>query len=152
MIDRKNLLLIIFVLIVATLIGIWLPYVRYQKLQNQNPSPTVNSQAAEVQVIYTNEGFTPNIVTVKVGTTVAWVNRSSRPMWIASDPHPSHTGLPGFDQQGIIIPGASFLAPFFAPQASAHGPSMYEYTFTKTGTWNYHNHIFPNDRGTVIAE
>jgi len=85
-------------------------------------------------VTFTNSGFAPSPVTVKKGTMVAFVNDSNSSMWVASDPHPSHTGLPGLDQLKSVGKGGS-----------------YEYQFTKAGTWGYHNHAKPEQKGTVVV-
>jgi plastocyanin len=149
MIDLRNILLILGVLSAVWVIGIWLPYKNYQRLENGSSATTSVAQIAQVQVRYTEKGFDPQTVAVKVGTTVAWINVSGRPMWVASDPHPTHTDLPGFDQKEIINMKDKFL---FLHLALAHGDGIYEYTFTKIGAWKYHNHINPNDRGTVIVK
>ncbi len=85
-------------------------------------------------VTYTDSGFAPSPLTVKVGTTVTFVNESAGPMWVASDPHPTHTLLGGFDELTSAPKGGS-----------------YEYTFAKVGTWTYHNHMNPSNKGKVIV-
>ena len=89
--------------------------------------------AARTVVNLTDSGFAPS-PTVKVGTTVTFVNESSGQMWVASDPHPIHTLLPGFDQKASVGKGGT-----------------YEYTFVKVGTWTYHNHMNPSTKGTVVV-
>ncbi|MBI2405021.1 hypothetical protein HYV22_02475 [Candidatus Gottesmanbacteria bacterium] len=86
-------------------------------------------------VTYTANGFNPKTVTVKAGTTVVFMNDSSAVMWVASAVHPTHQLLPGFDQLASVGRGGS-----------------YEYTFTKVGTWKYHNHVNPSDTGTVEVQ
>lgn len=90
--------------------------------------------AARIVVTLTDNGFAPSPVTVKAGTTVTFVNESSGPMWVASDPHPIHTLLPGFDELTSVNRGGT-----------------YDYTFIKVGTWTYHNHRAPSVKGTVIV-
>lgn len=87
-----------------------------------------------VIVTYSDSGFTPNSVTVKAGTTVSFVNESTKKMWVASAMHPTHQLLPGFDELESVGEGGT-----------------YEYTFAKTGTWKYHNHVGPSDTGTVTV-
>ena len=89
---------------------------------------------ARVVVTFTDKGFSPSPMKVKVGTTVTFVNESSSGMWVASDPHPTHTLLLGFDELTSVGKGGT-----------------YEYTFTKIGTWTYHNHLTPTVKGTVIV-
>ncbi len=90
--------------------------------------------AARSVVTYTDNGFAPNAVTVKAGAIVTFVNESSGYMWVASVPHPVHTNLPGFDELTGVAKGGT-----------------YEYTFTKAGTWKYHNHVAPVKTGSVIV-
>jgi plastocyanin len=85
-------------------------------------------------VTYTDTGFAPKPLKVVKGTKVTFVNESSRGMWVASDVHPTHQLLPGFDQLSTV---------------SKNG--VYEYVFEKVGTWKYHNHVNPTDTGTVIV-
>lgn len=89
---------------------------------------------AKVSVAYGTGGFVPNTVTVKKGTSVVWTNQGQGGMWVASAIHPTHQLLPGFDQLKSVGAGGT-----------------YEYTFTKVGTWKYHNHVQPADTGTVIV-
>lgn len=70
-------------------------------------------------------------ICVPVGGTVTWVNESSEDLWIASNPHPIHTDLSGFD--------------------ALASKSSYSYTFTKADTWGYHNHRNPAVTGAVIV-
>lgn len=85
-------------------------------------------------VTYTDSGFGPKEITVSVGSTVTFVNESSRDMWVASGVYPSNQLLPGFDQKGTVAKGG-----------------VYEYTFSKVGTWQYQNDKNPNDIGYVVV-
>lgn len=85
-------------------------------------------------VTYTDSGFGPKEITVAVGTTVTFVNESSRDMWVASGVYPSKQLLLGFDQKGTVARGG-----------------VYEYTFTKVGTWQYQNDKNPSDIGYIIV-
>jgi|SRR3989344_7547850 len=85
-------------------------------------------------VTYTDTGFAPQVLTLKKGTTVTFVNESSRGMWVASAVHPTHQLLPGFDQLSTAGKGAT-----------------YEYVFMKVGTWKYHNHVNPTDTASVVV-
>lgn len=99
-----------------------------------NTTTTTTVVTAKATVSYTDSGFTPKIITVKKGTSVSFVNNSSGSLWVASDPHPTHSLLPGFDALQTIVKGTS-----------------YDYTFIKVGTWTYHNHMKTTDRGTVVV-
>ncbi len=107
------------------------------------PSPEVSATveadsspaATTTTVTYTNTGFSPATITIKAGETVQFVNNSSSQMWVASDPHPSHTGLTGFDAKKGYKQGET-----------------YSFTFTKAGTFGYHNHLSDSNDGTIIVQ
>lgn len=99
-------------------------------------TPTIVPSATQsATVSYTDAGFAPSPTTVAVGSTVTFTNESSKSMWVASAVHPTHSLLPGFDQLKSVGKGES-----------------YEYTFTKVGTWKYHNHVNPGDTGSVVVQ
>lgn len=85
-------------------------------------------------VSYTDTGFSPSVLSVKKGTAVTYTNASTRSMWVASAPHPSHTILPEFDELTSVGKGGT-----------------YTFTFAKVGTWKYHNHMNPSDFGSVVV-
>ena len=86
-------------------------------------------------VTYTDSGFSPSSLgPIEPGTTVTFMNESSKGVWVASDVHPTHQELPGFDSLGSVAPGES-----------------YEYTFEEEGTWDFHNHLNSSEIGTVTV-
>lgn len=90
---------------------------------------------AKITVDYTDKGFLPKTITIKVGEKVTWTNKSANPMWVASAVHPTHNVLPGFDELTSVVKGET-----------------YSYTFAKAGNWRYHNHVGPSDTGVVVVE
>lgn len=105
------------------------------KTPTTQPSGSSVTNSQQTVVEYTSTGFVPKSITVKVNTTVSWVNKDSDDVWVASAPHPQHTDLPGFDALKGYKTGES-----------------YSYTFTKVGNWKYHNHLNPSNFGVVIVE
>jgi plastocyanin len=97
------------------------------------PSPAPTSGPVTVTIM--SSGYSPNNITVKSGTTVTFVNNDTKGHWPASNPHPTHTDLPGFDAHKSIPPGSS-----------------YSFVFTKVGTWGFHDHLFPTQGGKIIVE
>lgn len=99
------------------------------------PKPIAQAQSVEVPLevvegptthivsITAAEGFNPRIVVIKQGDTVRWINNDTKLHWPASDPHPTHTGLSGFDPLADILPKES-----------------YSFTFGKPGIYGYHDH------------
>ena len=95
---------------------------------------TKGGLATEATVTYTDAGYSPKSLTVKAGTSVTFKNDSAGGMWTASAMHPTHKVLPGFDALKSVMRGGT-----------------YTYTFTKVGTWQFHNHVKPSDTGTVVV-
>lgn len=86
----------------------------------------------------TADGGSPDDLTIQAGTVVSFVNDDTTGHWIASDPHPVHTGLPGFDAGRSIAPGGS-----------------YEFTFGQIGRFTYHDNIDPTStkfKGSVTVQ
>ena len=100
-----------------------------------------------VTIAYTNQGFSPKSVTIPLGTTVTFVNQATSTMWIASAPHPTHQSYDGTTRAQHCVAGYSGPAPFDACSAG----TSFTFTFTKIGTWGYHNHGNPSATGTVIV-
>jgi plastocyanin len=99
---------------------------------SQTPSPTPTP--SPIIITITSAGYSPSNVSVKSGTKVIFQNNDNKGHWPASNPHPTHTDLPGFDSGKAIPSGGS-----------------YSYTFTKVGTWGYHDHLFTNLGGKVTV-
>lgn len=105
------------------------------------PESTVSSALSVTPIVsasvikYTDNGFDPKTITVKAGSPVTFVNESSKQMWVASNPHPVHTDLTGFDMKKGVAQGGT-----------------YTFTFTKAGNWGFHDHLNPSDTGVVVAE
>jgi plastocyanin len=82
-----------------------------------------------------DDGFHPQTLTIKAGDTVKFENKSSDDAWPASNVHPTHLLYPGFDAKKPLLPG-----------------DTYSFTFTKTGSWGYHNHLEPDIQGTIVVQ
>jgi plastocyanin len=108
---------------------------------NVTPAPSVTQTTTTgntknaVTVTYTDNGFSPQTITIKKGDIVTFVNKSSIGMWVASNPHPVHTDYPGFDEKAAVGNGGSW-----------------SFTFDVVGTHGYHNHKNPSTLGTVVVE
>src|SRR3989344_5596916 len=79
-----------------------------------------------VTISMTDTGFVPPQGTINSGTGVRFVNDGQTQPWPASAVHPTHEILPEFDSKQGVATGDD-----------------YSYTFTKTGTWNFHDHLNP---------
>ncbi|HEY4522364.1 MAG TPA: plastocyanin/azurin family copper-binding protein [Candidatus Paceibacterota bacterium] len=111
------------------------------------PAPeTPTGPAATIS--YTDDGYAPASVTVKVGETVRFVNNSSRDMWPASARHPDHTAYDGTALSAHCAAGA--VSSFDACSARKAGQT-YEFTFTKAGEWAFHDHLNTSKFGKVTV-
>ncbi|MBI2013346.1 MAG: hypothetical protein HYS87_00720 [Candidatus Colwellbacteria bacterium] len=79
-----------------------------------------------------DDGFYPMEITVQKGDSVKFISDAYDYFWPASDPHPTHEFLGGFDPETAIERGESWA-----------------YTFNETGSWNYHDHIHVSFKGTI---
>ena len=112
----------------------------------QTPEMEVVDDALKSAVAYGTDGFSPKTVTIKKGGTVTWTNQGGAAgMWIASAVHPTHS----------VYSGTTLAEHCNGTSATSFDQckdaSVYSFTFSKIGTWNYHNHLNPNDFGTVIV-
>lgn len=97
------------------------------------------------EIDYTNDGFTPNSVTIKAGDTIKFINKSIETMWVGSNSHPSHTFYSGtkLREHCPDTAGTAF--------DQCGTGNEYSFTFTKAGSWNYHNHRDAGMEGTVVV-
>ena len=102
------------------------------------PQSAFTPKIETVTVTYTDSGFSPQNVEIAIGSTVNFVNKSTIPLWVASDPHPEHTDYPEFD----------------TPKVTGDMPRLgedFSFTFEKTGTWKYHSHAASGDVSPVAV-
>lgn len=93
-------------------------------------------RAPQVITVFIRSGrFDDSAVDVKRGDTIRWTNKDSQPHWPASNPHPAHANLSGFDALRPIALGES-----------------YEFTFNAQGMFGYHDHLNPAAMGIVIVK
>ncbi len=101
------------------------------------PTPTpIPSNQPTATILYKKTDiftFQPKDFTVVLGTVVTFENTTTQNVWVASNPHPTHTDLSGFDS-GILEPGQSFTFTFNALNSLG---------------WGYHNHFNSGIGGTI---
>lgn len=129
-------------------------YFYFKSLQSQtvsNPQPatistsskspqeaTSSSPAEQTQkntITITTNGFSPAEITIKAGDSVIWTNSDSEQHQVNSAPHPTHTDYQPLNTVGLIKPGES--------------KSL---TFPTAGTYKYHDHLNPQNTGSVTVE
>ena len=112
----------------------------YKTQSNANPTASTNEQQTTQStessgtVTYSDSGFSPSEVKVKVGESVTFKNDSSESVQINSALHPQHTQFPELNL-GAIAPGESKTV-----------------TFAAAGTKKYHNHLKASENGTIVVE
>lgn len=81
-----------------------------------------------------NSGFFPNSLIAAPNTKITWIALDDSLPYVASDPHPTHTDLPGLSSSTL------------------HMGETYSFTFTQAGDWGYHNHNAPSQTGSVTVQ
>ena len=129
---------IIAIILVLVLIG---GYLTFRNMGSTNTpstvlsSPTVSPiSQTETNVTVTQDGFNPSTITVKAGTDIIWTNKSGGPVTVNSDNHPTHLLYPELNL-GEFSDGSSVSV-----------------ILTKPGTYTYHNHLQPSQKGTIIVQ
>lgn len=160
---NKNIIIGVMVVIVVALGGWWLytqntvaPVTQETQQQQENNETTITGEGIEItvgpvahEVIYTNSGYAPATLTVKAGDTVTFKNQSTANVWTGSAMHPTHVVYSGTNLQAHCpdVENNDF------DQCKNEGPgTSWSFTFTKAGTWGYHNHANASHFGKVIVE
>lgn len=95
---------------------------------------TQDEQSGGKEITYTDNGFSPNKITVKAGTKVTIKNDSGMALQFDSDPHPAHTDNTELNVDTVQQGGSQ------------------TFTVVRKGTFGYHNHLNPSDEGTIVVE
>jgi len=108
-------------------------------VNNQSTETTTSEQntsnaALGTTIDYTDKGFSPAELRVKAGEKVEFKNSSSKTVQVNSNPHPTHTLFAELNIGAI---------------AAGQTKSV---TFTKAGTYSYHNHLNASQGGTIVVE
>lgn len=99
------------------------------------PPPAEQTLTAPSVITYSDDGYSPSSINIKIGEIITFINQSQDPMWPASDVHPIHSIYPEFD-----------------PKKSFGSGEEYRFKFEKAGTWQYHDHLRPAKKGTVTVK
>ncbi len=105
---------------------------------NSEDSAKTSESSAETEstaatIVFTNDGFTPNKLTVKTGTVVTVKNESSNRVQFSSDDHPTHREDPEINMK-TLAPGESGT-----------------FTAKTVGTHGFHDHIDDSKTGTLVV-
>ena len=132
--NKKILLLVIIIILAA---GAYFLLKRDSKSGVGDSNSGVDQSTTEKTVVsMTDEnGFSPSSINIKQGETVVFKNNGIRDHWPASAIHPTHQVYPEFDPKKVVVPVDSW-----------------SFTFTKKGSWRYHDHLSPTFTGTINVE
>lgn len=97
--------------------------------------PSSSTPAAKAALVeMTDAGFKPAEVRVAAGGYVTFINVGKQGHQPTTDPHPAHDGLADFFAATEVVPN-----------------SNYTNTFTRTGTFGYHDELHPELTGKVTV-
>lgn len=99
-----------------------------------NASAPGGTTSESGSILYTDNGFQPITLKVKANTMVHIINQSAMQLQFSSNDHPTHLKDPELNME-VIQPGKDAML-----------------KVTKMGTWGYHNHLNPTDKGTIEVE
>jgi len=145
-------LIIVLVLVVVVLGGYFLLKGEEAQAPTEETSETITTEeenagtpalTEETVIVYTDSGYSPDSLTIKVGTTVLFKNDSSLSMWPASAMHPTHAVYP--------TTGGCLGSTFDACKGVLPGES-WSFKFDIAGSWKYHDHLHPNLFGAIVVE
>lgn len=113
---------------------------------NVGADASVSTTPMTATVTYNGTSFSPASVTIAKGGKVTFVNNSGKQMWVASDEHPSHTEYDGTSRaQHCPNSGTAF-------DECAGQTGNYSFTFNKTGSFDFHDHLNASAHGTVVVK
>ena len=148
----NKILIIVLVLAVVVLGGYFLLKGEEAQAPTEETSETITTEeenagtpalTEETVIVYTDSGYSPDSLTIKVGTTVLFKNDSSLSMWPASAMHPTHAVYP--------TTGGCLGSTFDACKGVLPGES-WSFKFDIAGSWKYHDHLHPNLFGAIVVE
>jgi plastocyanin len=94
----------------------------------------VPPSSSEHVITLEKDGFSPAQLVVREGDTVTFTTKNSEAFWPASNVHPTHTSFPDFDPRQPVSPSDSW-----------------SFTFTKAGSYKFHDHINANFEGEITV-
>ena len=131
---NKKVGIVLAIGVAVAAIGVWI--VLGSSSSRKAPAvenKTTQNSVASGTITYTDTGFSPETLSIKVGETVRVVNQSSATLEFSSADHPVHTENPELNMPAIE-PGKDGMLKI------AH-----------TGTWGYHDHLHADHTGQIIV-
>lgn len=101
-------------------------------------------------LVHTGEnGFEPNIATIRPNTEVVFENVGEEEHWPSTDNHPTHSLYDGTSLEEHCGYEAS---PTFDSCGPISAGETWSFIFKKAGTFTYHDHLWPHLKGEIIVE
>lgn len=146
---KKSILLPLIVIIAIAAIILFFVY-KDKIIIEKNETFIENETEEEIpleNVVYiTDKGFKPILIVIKKGETVTWINNGTSEHWPASNLHPTHKIYPG---SGLEKCGTAEESSIFDACKGLKEGEMYSFTFDRSGSWKYHDHLSIGYFGTV---
>lgn len=117
------------------LAAIALGLILYDARYTNSTKPSDMRDASEIEIVLTENGFSPREVILRRGTRITFSTTRNAPFWPASNSHPVHELYPEFDPDRQIEPD-----------------EKWSFVVDKPGTWGFHDHIRAYYRGTLYVE
>ena len=95
---------------------------------------TTDRKTQTEEIVYTNEGFSPTVLSIFSGDTVIFKNKSSKDFQPANDVRSGNTGYFGFGATTTIS-----------------RKNQYRFTFTKKGSYGYYDSLNQNMFGAIVV-
>ena len=112
-----------------------------------NPTDTVSAGTFTIE--RKDTGFVPQMITVKKGSTVNFVNKTSGGQtWPASAKHPTHTVYPGSNIEKCGTPEEEGI---FDACSGMNPGENFSFTFNEAGEWGFHDHLDATKSGKIIV-
>ncbi len=103
-----------------------------------------NTDAYDVVIEYTDDGFKPRDITIKRGERVRFLNTSSEGTWPASAIHPTHSLYP--EKESTDCLGSSFDSCRILQNGE-----FFDFTFQYEGEWRFHDHVHAYQTGSITV-
>jgi plastocyanin len=99
---------------------------------DSTPTASAAPKSQTVTVTFANGTAAPNVLNIRVGDTVKFINNDSASRWPASGVHPTHQICPGFDSLRGLNAGET-----------------YSFAFREVKTCPWHDHLRPAINGQI---
>lgn len=130
---RNTILIIVGVVVAILAIGLFIFFTQARRTSTTETTQTTQTEASSATITFTDDGVSPDALSVSAGTQVTVRNNSSRDVQFSSDDHPTHQLNREMNLE-VLSPGESA-----------------SYRASNVGTWLFHDHLNERVTGRVIV-